>query len=189
MIKKKLLFTAVVLSFLYACNDHTKERELMQREADLNRREQMFQAKEAEYLSLLKMRDSLQYQDSIVNIIAWPEEISGQWNSKIVCVETSCSDYVIGDTRNDLWEFSQDSIQLLVNVYNKKDLIRVYASEYSNNQISLHYATDTTAQKFVDMKVYLSEITPNKISGYRTVSVNGLCSAKFTVELNKITKQ
>ena len=66
-----MLFTAVILSFLYAC-DNTKERELMQREADLNRREQMFQAKEAEYLSLLKMRDSLHYQDSIVKVKNWP---------------------------------------------------------------------------------------------------------------------
>lgn len=188
MTKHSLLFVAIILLLLYSC-DNSKEQELSLREADLNRRVQLFKAKEAEYFALLKMRDSLQYQDSIVKIIAWPEGIAGLWNSRIVCVETNCSDYIIGDIRNDLWEFTQDSTQLLVNVYNKKDLIRIYDSKYTNDQIALHYATDTTAQKFVNMNVYLSEITPNKISGYRTVSVNGRCTAKFTVELNKIPNQ
>ena len=188
MIKKELLFTAVILSFLYAC-DNTKERELMQREADLNRREQMFQAKEAEYLSLLKMRDSLHYQDSIVKVKNWPAEVVGYWNSRIVCVETNCSDYVIGDVRTDQWQFTKDSLNLLVNVYNKKDTIRVYKGTYTDKQIALHYATDSTAQKFVDMNVYLNELSNNKINGYRTVNVNGKCSAKFTVELTKITNQ
>lgn len=188
MIKKNLLFVVAGVSLLYAC-DNPKEKQLMQREAELNRKELLFQAKEAEYLSLLKMRDSLKIQDSIVKINAWPDEIIGHWNSKIVCVETNCSEYVIGDVRNDQWQFTKDSLNLLVNVYNKRDTIRVYKGTYTDSQIALHFATDSTSQKFVDMKVFLNEMSTNKISGYRTVSVNGKCSAKFTVELTKITNQ
>ncbi len=188
MFKKNTLFVVAVLSLLYAC-ENPKEKDLMQREADLNRREQMFQAKEAEYLSLLKMRDSLKIQDSIVKTTVWPNEVTGNWNSRIVCIESNCSDYVIGDVRTDQWQFTKDSLNLLVNVYNKRDTIRVYKGKYNTNQITLHFATDTTAQKFVDMNVSLNEISTNKMNGYRTVSVNGKCSAKFTVELTKITNQ
>src|SRR5690554_7370719 len=82
MTKHSLLFVGIILLLLYSC-DNSKEQELSLREADLNRRVQLFKAKEAEYFALLKMRDSLQYQDSIVKIIAWPEGISGLWNSRI----------------------------------------------------------------------------------------------------------
>lgn len=185
---KNLLFIGISLLLFVAC-DNDKEKELIQREADLNRREQMFQLKEAEYRSLLKLRDSLKIQDSIVKIKAWPDEIIGHWNSRIVCVESNCNEYVIGDIRTDQWQFTKDSINLLVNVYNKKDTVRVYKGTYTDSQIALHFATDSTAQKFVDMKVFLSEMSPNKISGYRTVDVNGQCTAKFTVELTKFTNQ
>ena len=66
----------------------------------------------------------------------------------------------------------------------------MYKGTYTDKQIALHYATDSTAfKKFVDMNVYLNELSNNKINGYRTVNVNGKCSAKFTVELTKITNQ
>lgn len=183
------LFFGLIMSLVFiSCDDLQKrEQELIIRENDLNRREQLFKEKEAEYYSLLKERDSILSQDSIVKINRWPDNLLGQWSSRIVCVETNCNDYVVGDTRNDTWEFVQDSAQLHVNVYSKSGLIRVYDGKYIDNQITLRYATDTTAQKFVEMKVYLNEIDSQKISGFRTVSVNNQCSAKFTVELNKVS--
>lgn len=177
-----LLFPILLL---FACDD-SREQALIQREADLTRREQLFAAKEAEYQYLLQFRDSIEHIDSIAKLSQWPEDVAGQWNSKIVCVESSCTEYVIGDVRNDIWEFAQDSLGLVMQVYNnKKDSVRTYAGQYTGQEIRLSYATDTNAQKFVEMSVILNDITPNKMSGRRSVTINGKCTAQFTVELIK----
>lgn len=182
---------ASILLFLfllfYTSCDTTREDELLRREEELKKREEQFMAKEADYQLLVKLRDSLEQRDSIIHLSEWPENIVGMWNSKIVCVETSCNDYVIGDVRNDTWEFTQDSLRLLVSVFNKKELIRVYDANYTQEQIQLKYITDSTAPRQVTMKVVLNEISPNKMSGFRTVSIGSKCTATFTVELNKIS--
>lgn len=180
-------FILLLIIILMSACDNSREEELLRREADLKRREEQFQAKEADYLALLKLKDSLDARDSITHLNDWPENLVGTWNSKIVCVETSCNEYVIGDVRNDIWEFAQDSLHLHVNVFNKKELIRVYDADYSEEQIVLNHITDSTAPKQVSMKVVLNEINANKISGYRTVKLGSKCSATFTVELSKIS--
>src|SRR5690606_40639536 len=96
MPKNSISILALLLIILVSC-DSPREEALLKKEAELNLREQLFKEKEAEYQSLLKMRDSLNLvqneisKDSLV-VKAWPEEILGQWNSKIVCVETNCKD-------------------------------------------------------------------------------------------------
>lgn len=178
-------FLLFPILFLFACDD-SKEQALVQREADLTRREQLFNAKEAEYQYLLHFRDSIEHVDSIAKLSQWPEGVQGQWSSKIVCVESSCTEYVIGDVRNDIWEFAQDSLGMVMQVYNnKKDSVRTYSGQFNGQEIRLTYATDTAAQKFVEMNVVLNEITANKIAGRRSVTVNGKCTAHFSVELIK----
>lgn len=189
---KNSIFILVLLLIILVSCDNPREEALLKKEAELNLREQLFKEKEAEYQSLLKMRDSLNLvqneisKDSLV-VKAWPEEILGQWNSKIVCVETNCNDYIIGDTRFDMWEFGQDSTNLYVKVFNKRDLIRVYDGKYVNDEIQLVYSTDSTAFRFVHMNVNLNRSSSNKLHGYRTININGMCTAKFSVELTKIT--
>lgn len=189
---KYTFFGLVLILFAFISCDNSREEELLKRETDLNRREQLFKTKEAEYHSLLKMRDSIQLvndhlpEDSAI-VKVWPEDIVGQWNSKIVCVETNCNDYIIGDTRYDLWEFGQDSLDLYVKVFNKRDLIRVYEGKYVDERIQLDYSTDTTAFRFVHMDVNLNRASSNRLNGYRTININGMCTAKFSVELTKVS--
>lgn len=175
---------------LVSCQDNSKEKMLEQREAALREREREFATKESDYRMLLQWRDSIKkQQEKVVNITRWPEEIKGQWNSRIVCKASNCSDYVIGDTRNDFWEFTQDSARLYVNVRDRKRLVRVYRARYENQQIQLFYATDSTAQKHVDMHVVLDEISANRLRGTRTVTLGGNCSATFDVTLTKSANQ
>ncbi|REC53916.1 hypothetical protein DRF62_11765 [Chryseobacterium piscium] len=186
---KKSILVISLLSLLFSCDNKNKANDLDLREKELLNKEKSFAQKEAEYQSLLKMRDSIfnhKSSDSI-KIFKWPDEIAGTWTGKVICTESNCSDYVIGDQRTDTWEFDSDSTQLFTKIINNNNLVRLYSGKFENNEIKLNFKTDSTAKKQVDMNVLLNEISPNKIRGIRTIAVDD-CKAKFSVELIRSTK-
>lgn len=186
---KNSILLIPLLFLLFSCDNKDKANDLALREKELLNKEKSFAQKEAEYQSLLKMRDSIfnhQNSDSI-RIIKWSNEISGAWTGKVICTESNCSDYVVGDQRTDTWEFDSDSIQLFTKIINNNNLVRLYSGKFENNEIKLNFKTDSTAKKQVDMNVLLNDISPNKIRGIRTVAVDN-CVAKFSVELIRSTK-
>lgn len=186
--KPNYLFLFIIISFsFFSCHDN-RSKELDERESNLIEKERQFSKKEAEYQALLLMRDSLENLNGDKQTIEWPTFLDGQWSSKTICTESNCSDYVIGDTRNDFWEFRQDSTKLWVDVSDKNSLIRSYDAQYLNDNIKMHFKSDSTAAKMVEMNIELTEISEHRIKGLRTVTVNGNCQAKFNVELIKTTK-
>ncbi|OBW40616.1 hypothetical protein AB670_03081 [Chryseobacterium sp. MOF25P] len=180
----------IFLSLLFvSCNYKDKENALNLREKQLLDKEKSFAQKEADYQSLLKMRDSIfskKDADSI-KIVRWPQEIAGSWIGKVICTESNCSDYVVGDQRTDTWEFASDSLQLFSKIINNNNLVRLYSGKFENNEIKLNFKTDSTAKKKVDMNVLLNDISDTKIKGIRTIAVDN-CMAKFSVELVRSTK-
>jgi len=185
---KNSLFIIICISFFFvACDDNKKEKDLLVRERQLLEKEKLFAQKESEYQALLKMRDSLFSKKDSVKIIAWPADIAGSWTGKVICTESNCNDYVVGDQRIDTWEFDSDSTQLSTKIINNNNLVRVYAGKYENNEVKLNYKTDSTSKKQVEMNVLLNEFSPNKIRGTRTIAVDQ-CLAKFSVELVRSTK-
>ena len=181
-----LIFLSLLL---FSCDNHEKEKQLEAREKILSEKENVFAQKEAEFESLLKMRDSLYVvkKDSVV-IPTWPADILGKWNGKVICTDSKCSDYVVGDQRTDIWEFVNDSLQSSVNVYSNNNLVRTYSGKLENNEIRLNFKTDSTSAKFVDMNILLNEISPSKMRGKRTINVNNNCTAEFSVELLRPSK-
>lgn len=185
-------FLFVFVLLFAACYDKQREQQLVQREQALLEKEKQFALKETEYQALIKMRDSLltrRMADSgkkngMVNV-NWPPEIAGLWNGKVVCTESSCSDYVAGDVRTDVWEFGSDSSQLVAKVINNNKLIRVYTAVYNNNQARLHFKTDAAIDKQVEMNILLNEISAAKIKGLRILTIDDKCTAKFSVELSR----
>ncbi|NML59370.1 hypothetical protein [Chryseobacterium cheonjiense] len=185
---KNVLFIIITISFLLvACDDKKKETELMMREKQLLEKEKLFAQKESEYQSLLKMRDSIFSKKDSVKIVVWPKEIAGEWTGKVICTESNCTDYVVGDQRTDTWEFDSDSLQLSTKIINNNNLVRAYSGKFENNEIKLNYKTDSTAKKQVEMNVLLNDISPSKIRGTRTITIDN-CMAKFSVELIRSTK-
>lgn len=189
MIKKHPLIILVLFALLLSCDNKENKKELDRREAELFEKEKLFAKKEADYQSLLKMRDSLfSKKDSVEMIREWPAEVSGVWTGKVICTESSCSDYVIGDQRIDTWEFDSDSTQMGCKIINNNKLVRLYSGKYENNEVKLNYKTDSTAEKFVEMNILLNDISATKIKGTRTVTVDNKCTAKFSVELTRPSK-
>lgn len=169
------------------CGNNEQEQQLEQRESALLQKEKEFALKDAEYQSLKKMRDSLiALKQDTVEHQQWPPLVAGVWNSRVICTESNCNDYVVGDVRSDQWDFAYDSIRLIARVMNNNNkLVRVYNGTYTDSIIHLSFLTDSLSDKQVVMNVSLPDIAPDKIKGIGTVTVNNKCTAKFSVELIK----
>lgn len=173
--------------FLLACANKQREHQLQLREDVLMKKEKEFALKEADYRLLLQMRDSLNaIEADTVAKEYWPDYVLGLWNSKVICTESNCSDYVVGDVRSDQWDFTYDSTRLTMRVGNGGKIIRIYNATYKDSVINLNFNTDSSSKKQVSMNVLLSSISSQKMKGVRTVTVNDNCRAKFSVELAKI---
>lgn len=184
---KKILLI-VFLTCLFISCENKKELELQKREQALNLREEKIVEKESEYQSLLLFRDSIYalkdtVKNTITSINEWPESIQGIWNSKMLCRESNCSKYVIGDQRNETWQFLSDSTGIYTNVLNNKKLIRVFKAKYSDDKIMLEFKTDTILKNSVKMNVVLDDIKDNVIKGTQTITGQDNCTARFSVEL------
>lgn len=176
-----LLFAAALL--VASCSDPKRVQELDKREQNLLQREKEFASKAADYQSLLLMRDSLFSRKDTGMLSAWPESIQGSWNGKIVCKESNCSDYVVGDQRVDNWEFVSDSTGLFTRVINKGKLIRIYSADADSTTYRLNYQTDTAASRKVMINVTLKPVDSTLIKGTQIINVNNNCTARFSVEL------
>lgn len=184
---KYLLLVSGILSLCWGCQDKEKARELDLREQKILAREKEFAIKEADYQSLLRMRDSLfTTSDTSAVIQRWPDDIAGLWSSKSVCRESNCSEYVIGDQRSNTWEFVSDSTGLYTRVINNNQVVRVFAARYDSTRIQLHYTSDSSATRKLDLTVDLSRDNANLIKGMQTTGIDKSCSAKFSIELTRL---
>lgn len=176
------------LTCLFISCENKKELELQNREKALNLREQKITELESEYKSLLLFRDSIYaLKDTLKNNSEskkeWPKTIEGTWNSKMLCRESNCSKYVIGDQRNETWQFVSDSTGIYTNVINNKKLTRVFQAKYIEDKILLEFRSDSISKNSVKMNVVLDDIKDNVIKGTQTIIGQDDCTAKFSVEL------
>ncbi|WP_341835299.1 hypothetical protein WJU16_20625 [Chitinophaga pollutisoli] len=183
----KSIITSTVVFFLFtACRDTGRERALAEREQALLEKEQQFALKEAEYKFLIRWRDSLLAAADTLQALppaAWPADVLGRWNSKTICRESGCSEYVVGDQRSGAWEFSGDSSGLFTKVYDRNTLVRVYAGTFDSSVIRLHFRPDSSAQRKVVMDVELSRSGTGTIKGTQLLKMENGCTARFAVEL------
>lgn len=164
-----------------SCNSSDQESKLKDRETALMNKEQEFLKKEQDYESLKAMRDSLEHSNDTVVSIKIPENIIGKWNGKMICSESSCSENVIGDQRNDLWEFDEDGVKII----NKSGGERMYSGKLINSEIRLVSENNASANNQSEITLQLSESKTGRMRGIRMFFGNN-CTSKFSVELEKI---
>ncbi|KDN55625.1 hypothetical protein [Flavobacterium seoulense] len=181
MKKIPLLFAFIIL--FISC-ENKKELELQQRENALKAKEEQFAEKEADYKSLLLLRDSITAtKDTIEVVKEWPKNLRGIWNSKMVCRESNCSNYVIGDQRNQVWQFVSDSTGIYTNVLNNKKLVQTFKAKYIEDKVILEFNGDTISKNPIKINVILDDIKENIVKGTQTITGHDNCNAKFSVEL------
>ena len=177
----------LVTAVFYSCTNPEKDQELKDREVELNKREDLLNQKEAEYQSLIKMRDSIFAKNDSIPVKIWPENIAGEWTAKSICEESNCQEYAIGDNRIENWDFKSDSLKLYaVTTHNKNS--KLFDASYDDQKITLDYSTDSTAKRRMKINLVLNDISKSKIKGTATVTLDNQCNAKFNVELNRSLK-
>nr|WP_294779911.1 hypothetical protein [uncultured Flavobacterium sp.] len=181
----------ILLTFFISCTNK-KEQELTERENTLLEKEKKFADKEAEYELLLKMKDSmqlaLQVKDTIPVVQVWPDSLKTKWNSKMICRESNCSNYVIGDQRTEVWDFVSDSTGMYTNVLSNNQIKRVFRGQYFSSKIILDSAKESSAKNNIRINVVLDDIKKNVIKGTQTITGQDNCTAKFSVELTPSKK-
>ncbi len=176
-----------LILLLMACNpDLSKQQlELEKRELALQEKENAFALKQADYQLLLKMKDSIvTSRDSIV-VHPKLEQIEGKWKGKIVCIESSCPEYVVGDTRIDDWQLSMEHGIVTAKNMNKSGYLRVYKGAIDGNQLKLEYTSAEEASKKLSIQIVFSTISATRLSGTRTVRIDGNCQSNYTIELSR----
>ncbi|CAM3704969.1 hypothetical protein [Flavobacterium chungbukense] len=190
MTLKRLLILILIPVFI-SCNNK-KEQELNQRENTLLEREKKFADKEDEYEMLLKMKDSLKTvfiaKDSVPKVQMWPDSLKIKWNSKMICRESNCSNYVIGDQRTEVWDFVSDSTGVFTNVLSNNKIKRVFRGQYLGTKIVLDSAKESSLKNTIKINVVLDDIKKNVIKGTQTIISQDNCTAKFSVELTPSKK-
>lgn len=180
------LFTLFVV---VACTDNQQTAQLTKREQALLDRERQFARKEAEYRSLLRMRDSLLAQKDTTAHPTWPETVAGTWSSKLICKESNCTEYVVGDQRSELWDFTDDSTGMYTKVINNNQINRIFNGNFRNELVSLTYRSDSTIQKHVEMQVTLTPSSPDLMKGTQLIQIDSGCTANFSVELVRVSNK
>lgn len=181
---QQALISIFVFGLIISCNNNRREQQLAQRENALAEKERQFALKEADYQLLLRMRDSLQAAAVDTGTQkAWPATIQGKWNSKTVCKESSCTEYVVGDQRSTAWEFTSDSTGLFTKVYDRNMVTRVLSGDFDSSSVHLLFESDTAASKKMQISIELSRVSPDLMKGSQLLRIDNNCAARFSVEL------
>ncbi|WLD24199.1 hypothetical protein NU10_02025 [Flavobacterium dauae] len=191
----KILPFLILISFTVSCGNSDREQQLKEREKALQIRIDSFAAKENDYKALLRMKDSIAVLDSIkkltdsINLTAvkpWADSLAGKWSGRIICTESNCTDYVIGDQRVNTWDFANDTLKLYANLLNNKnEIVRTYDAAFKGNDIILSHITDPSVAKNVQIRTILNNIQKDKLTGTYTIVKENDCIAKFSIELTR----
>ena len=107
----------------------------------------------------------------------------------MLCRESNCNQYVIGDQRNETWQFLSDSTGIYTNVLNNKKHIRIFKAKYVEDKIQLEFNSDSISKNKTKINVILDDINENVIKGIQTITGQDNCTARFSVELTPPQKK
>jgi hypothetical protein len=155
-----------------------KEKELAEKEKELISRENTIALKEAE---IAENKESLIKPD--IESARIDSSLTGVWNVKMVCTETTCPGSAIGDTKTEKWHFSYYKNLLVVRAMANNNLIRVYTGSVENNQIKLIENVNIPSSNSTVQIVRLSERDHNSIKGQRTIIRDDDCTIIYKLDL------
>lgn len=179
---KFYFFLLPVFSFMIiSCTEEKKEDPLKEREAILLMKEKEFEAKNQEFEELKAMRDSLHHSSDSVQVSIIPDQLLGKWSGKMICTESNCSEHVIGDQRNDVWEFLPENVVIT----NKTGGEKTYAATFTGADLKL--VSDPASASRTQTVIILQRLEdkPDRLKGTRE-STGADCVAKFSIDLEKL---
>lgn len=184
---KKIQYIIFLSILITSCN-RSGNADLQERETLLAQKEKDFALKENEYKGLIAMRDSLRSAklkaaDTSAVVRSWPDSIAGLWNSRLICRASTCNNYVIGDQRNEQWQFMADSTGLYLKTTSKNKTMNLFKGTLQDNRITLVEQRDSIGGSRGKIQINIDLIGANLMRGTQTIQTKGDCQANFSVEL------
>jgi len=122
------------------------------------------------------------------SIRQWELSVQGLWDSEMLCSKADCGLYVIGDRRNEIWEFTGDSVRVYTNVLNSKKRLGVFIAVYKGERIILESCPDSLLRNNMKINVVLDDIKDNVIKGTQSITTEDNCTSVFDLELTRAKK-
>ncbi|MDQ4140934.1 MAG: hypothetical protein M3142_10460 [Bacteroidota bacterium] len=182
------LLSLVTLLLFSGCGIREREKSVQEKETALARKEQELAVREEalrqkeEALSKREQKlDSTRLDSAFYN-----PNITGIWNVRMVCIETTCPGSAIGDTKTETWDISYQGDQIIAKAMADNTLVRTYAGTYNDNWLQLreNVALSPNAPA-TEMVVRLSLLNENTLEGQREIIRSGDCRIVYSLQLEK----
>ncbi|RDC61677.1 hypothetical protein AHMF7616_00257 [Adhaeribacter pallidiroseus] len=158
-----------------------KEKELAQKEQELITREVALQLKEASLAKKQHQIDSTQTDSAAIN-----SNITGLWNVRMVCVETTCTGSAIGDTKSETWDIFYQNNQVVAKAMTDNTVTRTYEGTYQDNLLELRDNIEVSSQTpATEIVVRLTPQNENSLEGQRQIIRSGDCRIVYSLQLEK----
>jgi hypothetical protein len=179
-----LLFLIMTMGGCDCNRDDLESRRILldKKEQQLIAKEDSLRIKEQELLTREKRLDSLN-SDSAVFI---DSAILGDWDVKMVCIETTCHGSAVGDTKVELWKLTwHDGIYTATAVVNS-EVIRVYQGKVRQGDLELAVppAPDITSDPPPRITVRVSKSSNTMLEGVREITRPD-CRIIYSMEMTK----
>lgn len=158
-----------------------KLQELARKEQELAQREEALRLKEEALTKKQQQIDSTQTDSAAINT-----NITGLWNVRMVCVETTCSGSAIGDTKSETWDIFYQNSQVVAKAMTDNTVVRTYVGAYSNNLLELRENVEVSPNTpATEIIVRLTLLNNNSLEGQRQIIRSGDCRIVYSVQLDK----
>lgn len=192
----RIAFILLFISLSFSgCSIREREKLIEKRTQELNEKEQQLllkekelQLKETELANLQKLQDSIGI-DSLRDTIVVNPAFLGNWQVKMVCVETNCPGSAIGDTKVENWQIESHENGMVAKANSGPSLVRVYTGRFANNQLLLSAQQDTsTSSNPSRMIVRLQQKGQDQLNGTREIIQSGNCRIVYDLDLKRAEK-
>ncbi|MBZ4192314.1 hypothetical protein [Niabella beijingensis] len=187
--------TLLIVFMLCSCGFEERRKQLDERERAINAREQAVMLKEKEIrLAEDSLKRYAEKMDSASRILAeqvlpLPDSLAGSWNVTMVCSQTNCSGFAVGDIRKENWLLSGNGSTVGVRAMQGDKLIRVYTGSFTGTGLKLSTPETEASQPSATMQVTLKIDNVNKMSGQRLIIQADGCETTFKVDMDRSKNQ
>lgn len=177
----------ILIVVLQSCGLNDREKKLKQRQEEIVLKEQQLMVweqqlklKEQELETEKVSLDSVKKQIDSTGV--YNPAISGKWNVKMSCTETSCDGSAIGDTKTEQWHITYNQNTVTVRAYSGPVLIRVYVGTYRNNTLKI---VDEKPNADAQIGATLNFINEGRMDGIREIRQKD-CKIVYVLNARKL---
>lgn len=113
----------------------------------------------------------------------WTDSLTGNWDARLVCTATTCTNYVIGDQRMEHWTFLSDTSILDLTTEAKTGGRMRYKGKYRPGNREITLVAESERPDNGQMVIYFSDISRTFVRAEQRSTGPDKCELIFSVQL------